>query len=418
MTVLLDVLYLIGSVLYLPVLFFKGKWHDGFRDRFGRMSQETTEHLATGRNIWIHAVSVGEVMAIEGLIAGLKARYPGHQIVLSVTTKTGHALARRVFSDNVLVLWAPLDFSWVARRFLKTINPVLYIAAETELWPNLFRFLSDANVPIVIANGRISDEAFPRYRLFRFFLFSTMLRVKLFCMQSRKDADRILLLGAQIDKVKTVGNVKFDRVPGGAATRLQGLGIDDGHLVLVGGSTHPGEEEILLDIFQNSRRKYPSLRLILAPRHPERSGEVAELIRKKGFVPQYFSEKKAVRSSEEVLIVDRIGHLMEIYAFAAMVFVGKSLTVRGGHNIIEPAILGKPVLIGPHMQNFLDVTQAFVKEDAVIQVPDRSELERKIVELLENAQKRQELGRRAIEVIRKNQGATQRTLDLIAWVIQ
>jgi 3-deoxy-D-manno-octulosonic-acid transferase len=413
MPILFDIIYLIGLICYLPVLLIRGKWHGGFKQRFGLFSPELIGQLASGRNIWIHAVSVGEVVAIKGLIRGLQAAHPGHRAVLSVSTKTGHALAERDLSGDVLLLWAPLDFSWVAKKFLTVIRPVLYIAAETELWPNLFRCLSKIEVPIVIVNGRISDGAFPRYRLFRPFLGGTIRRVRLFCMQSANDVERIKQLGADASAVRLVGNIKFDNTKDKASAQRHEFRLGGENLVLVGGSTHPGEEEALLDIYQDLRRQYPALRLVLAPRHPERTPQIEELVRRAGLHPVRFSGNTSLLGSEDVLVVDTIGHLLDLYAAATVVFVGKSLTVKGGHNIIEPALFGKPVIVGPHMQNFHDVTQVFLAEQAVIQVHDAFELKQAVVELLKDARYCQDIGNRALMVVGKNRGATQRTLDLM-----
>ncbi len=417
MWLLFDLIFLIYALLYLPVLFFSGKWHAGFRERLGFLPSETLSRLTAKENIWIHAVSVGEVIAIDGLIQKFRAAYPRRQIVLSVTTMTGHSLARRKYSKDVLIIWSPLDLSWIVRRFVKAIRPDIYIAAETELWPNLFRCLVIENIPAVVINGRISDEAYPRYRLVGWLLRGTLKGIRLFCMQSPQDAERIVALGAQKSSVKMVGNVKFDNVPGSKMTDPREFGFDPARAVLVGGSTHPGEEEILLDIFQSLRPKYPMLRLALAPRHPERAASIAKAVEKCGLKPIFFSSNKSLFSADCVLIVDTIGHLLNLYSVATVVFVGKSLLVKGGHNIIEPAVFGKPIVIGPHMQNFRDIAQAFKSEKAVIQVEDVLALKRAIIELLENANLRQDLGTKALGVIRKHQGATQRTMEQIQAIL-
>jgi 3-deoxy-D-manno-octulosonic-acid transferase len=232
-------------------------------------------------------------------------------------------------------------------------------------------------------------------------------------MQSPVDAERIIALGAERASVKMVGNVKFDNVPDASAVELRELGLEPGHLVLVGGSTHPGEEELLIDIFISLRGEYPSLRLVLAPRHPERAGLVSDLVRKQRLRPVLFSTNKSILGLGDVLIIDTIGHLPRFYAAAAVVFVGKSLTVRGGHNIVEPAGYAKPIVIGPHMQNFRDITQAFKAGKAVIQVDDAMGLKKAIADLLADGNARLQIGARALEVIRQNRGATRRTLDLI-----
>ena len=417
MIVLYDFAFTLSMVLYLPILFLRGKWHPGIRESLGFISQEMMETLAAKRNIWVHAVSVGEAAAVEGIITGLRRDYPGHRIVLTVTTKTGHSFARHKYRDRALVLWSPLDLSIAACKFVRAIRPVIYIVAETELWPNLFVRLSQDRVPIVIVNGRISDRAFPRYRFAKKLLQGTLRRVKIFGMQSRLDAERIIEIKADANRVHVTGNLKFDNVPEGIAAAPSDYGLDGEHRVLLAASTHPGEEDILLDIFQSLMRTDPALRLVLVPRDPERAFSIAEAVRRTGLVPVLLSGNHAVIRQEEVLIVDSIGHLVALYSLARVAFVGKSLTVKGGHNIIEPAVFGKPIVIGPHMQNFHDITQAFLTGNGVIQVKDAAALKAAIKKLLEEPDMSRGLGDRARMIVHRHQGATVRTLDLIRGVM-
>jgi 3-deoxy-D-manno-octulosonic-acid transferase len=416
MMVFYDLTLALAMILYWPSQVVRGTNSD-LRERLGFISQEIVETLAATRNIWVHAVSVGEVMAVEGIIAGLRRDYPGHRIVLTVTTKTGHSFARQKYRDIALVLWSPVDLSIAVGRFVRAIRPVIYIVAETELWPNLFLRLSKDRVPIVMVNGRISDRAFPRYRLARKLLQNTLGRVIIFGMQSRQDADRIIEMNADAKRVHVTGNLKFDNVPEGVAAAPSDYGLDGEHRVLLAASTHPGEEDILLDIFQSLKSTDPELRLVLVPRHPERAFSIAEAVGRAGFVPVLLSGKHAVIRQEEVLIVDSIGHLVALYSLATVAFVGKSLTVKGGHNIIEPAVFGKPIVIGPHMQNFHDITQAFLSDNGIIQVKDAAELKAAIKKLLEEPDTCSGLGDRARTIVHRHRGATVRTLDLIRMVM-
>ena len=418
MSIFFDILFLIYAIFYLPILILRGKWHGGFKERAGFFSPELNKALAAGKNIWIHAVSVGEVIAIDGILRRFQAVYPDKRIVLSVTTKAGYALAKMKYPQGIVLLRSPLDFSLTVRAFVKAIRPIIYIAAETELWPNLFRELDHRNVPIMVINGRISDESYPGYRFAQGILLGTLRRVKIFCMQSVLDAERIIALGAPKERVCTVGNIKFDNVPHATASVVRGMGFSDKDMILVGGSTHPGEEDILLDIFQEIRGQYPLLRLVLAPRHPDRSVAVAAAVREKGLIPIFFSKGKVALKEDEVLIIDTIGHLLGFYGLATIVFVGKSLTVKGGHNIIEPALFGKPVVIGPQMQNFRDIARAFITEGAVLQVADAQALKKAIVDLLAKPELRDDLGKKAIAVIRKNAGATERTLEIVGEILR
>jgi 3-deoxy-D-manno-octulosonic-acid transferase len=412
-----DFAYAIYIVLYLPSLILLGKWHSGFRERFGLLAPESMKALGRARNIWVHAVSVGEAAAVEGIISGLRRQHPGYQIVLTVTTLTGYSFARQKYADVALVLWSPLDLSLVVDTFVRAIQPVIYVVAETELWPNLFERLSRDRIPIVIVNGRVSDRSFPRYMLARNLLRNTVRAVKIFGMQSRLDADRVIEMKADPNTVHVTGNVKFDNVPEGTAAVPGEYGLDSAHRVILGGSTHPGEEDILLTIFRSLRGTDPALRLVLVPRHPERAPSIAETVRKAGFIPVLLSRNRGVIRQEEVLIVDTIGHLVAIYSLARVVFVGKSLTVKGGHNIIEPALFGKPIVIGPHMQNFRDIAQAFLNDNAVIQVADGVALKAAIGKLLAEPDTSRELGDRAGMVVSRHRGATARILDLISGVM-
>ena len=414
MRFLYDILFGIYALVYLPILVLRGKWHSGFRERFGFFPPDVTKLLSETRNIWVHAVSVGEVAVVEGVITGLRKRYPDHRIVLTVTTKTGYSFAQRKYQGTVMVFWSPLDFSLTVQSFIRTIHPVFYVAAETELWPNLFRSLSLQGIKIFVVNGRISDQAFPRYMLARKILRNTLARVRLFIMQSKIDADRILAMGAPSEAVRIAGNIKFDNMPGLATIDPAKYGFDPRHLVFLGGSTHPGEEAHLINIYKSFKDEYPALRLVLAPRHPERAALIAELVRQSGLTPQFFSKNTNVIGTDSVLVIDTIGHLIDLYSLATIVFVGKSLSAGGGHNIIEPAVFGKPVMIGPMMGNFRDITSAFLAEKAVIQVPDALALKESVRQLLADPAQRRTLGELARMVVQRNRGAGIRILDLVA----
>ena len=396
----------------------RGKWHKGFLERFGFFRPDITQTLARGENLWLHAVSVGEVAAIDGVVAGLRARFPSGRIVLTVTTKTGYSFAQRKYHGIATVLWSPLDLSITVDSFVRVIRPVVYVAAETELWPNLFARLSVDKVPILVLNGRISDQAFPRYRRVKWLLKKTLERVAVFGMQSELDAGRVIALGAASRNVRVIGNLKFDNVPDAVVADPKEYGCAPGQMVLLGGSTHDGEEQLLINVFLAERGLFPGLCLILAPRHPERSLAVAELVRQAGLKPFLFSKRNGVMNSGEVMVVDTIGHLPWFYSLATVVFVGKSLTAQGGHNIIEPAMFGKPVITGPYMQNFRDISKAFCAEKAVIQVVDAQGLGQAVHRLLADPMLRTEFGERARMVIYRNRGATQRAVDMIAGMVR
>ncbi len=414
MRIFFDIVFFIYAVLYFPILVLRGKWHDGFGVRLGHIPEDVRERLALSKNIWVHAVSVGEVVAVEGIIKGLKIAYPSCRIVLTVTTRSGHELALKKYQNMAEVLWSPLDLSGVVRAFVKAIKPVFYVAAETELWPNLFAELAKGNTPVFVLNGRISDAAYPKYRLVRKFFHSLLHQVSFFCMQSPLDVERIIGLGAPQERVVCSGNVKFDNVFDAKEVAPSFFGLKDEEMIFVAGSTHPGEEELMLGAYKTLRQQFSLLRLVLAPRHPERSREVADSVKTFGYVPVFFSARReGLLADNEVLVIDVIGQMMPLYSVATGVFVGKSLTRKGGHNIIEPAIFGKPIMIGPYMDNFKDIAALFLKNDAVVQVADAGALTLTLRELLADPVKRAAVGGRARAVVEQNRGATQRMINVI-----
>lgn len=417
MSILYDLAFCIFSVLYFPYVLLKGKWHEDFSMRFGNVPEGIKEKLRKKDNIWVHAVSVGEVLSVARLIENIKAVFPVHQIVLTVVTKTGYTLAQSRFPNDV-VMYAPLDFSLFVRRYIRFISPKIYITAETELWPNLFLALQKNKVPVVVANGRISKSAFDGYKAVNVFMKGILSNVDAFCMQTERYARRIKKLGAKEERVHVVGNIKFDDLPSAEALSYKDLGIREGSPVFIAGSTHLGEEEIILNIYQSLLGSFPDLRLVIAPRHVERVEEVVGLVKQRNFSAARFSQvKNHPADKKAVIVVDTIGHLKSLYRLATLVFVGKSLTVGGGHNIIEPAFFAKAVLIGPHMENFQDVTSLFLDEKAVIQVADADELKEKITYLLSHPQDRESIGRLAHNVVEKYTGATVRTAKIITHVM-
>ncbi|MBF0331108.1 MAG: 3-deoxy-D-manno-octulosonic acid transferase [Candidatus Omnitrophica bacterium] len=420
---ILDILYLIYFILYFPVLILRGKWHKGFAHRFGFLPATLVKALSAQRNIWVHAVSVGEVSLVEGIIKGLKGSYPEHRIVLSVTTKTGHEFAARKYGDGVLLVWAPLDLSWVVRRWIKVIKPRMYVAAETELWPNLFKALDLNGIPVILVNGRISDAAYPRYRRISWILRKTTARLSLVCAQSHLDAGRFKVLGVRPDRVYVAGNVKFDLVlpallPSDVAKKE--FGLDKHSIVWVAASTHPGEEAAVLNAFKAIRVKFPLLRLVIVPRHPERAGEIAALIQQHSLSSVLLTQRQGKRlGADDVLLGDAVGYLMGLYQAADIVFIGKSLGIsrRGGQNPIEAASMGKPVIVGPCMENFKDIVRLFTEASAIVEINSVEELSKKVEDLLAHPEKMAGFGARARVVADNNRGAVQRTIARIRQMV-
>jgi 3-deoxy-D-manno-octulosonic-acid transferase len=411
---LYDIIFFAYALVYLPYLVLTRRWYPGFGMRFGFFPSAFKAEMAGSGNIWVHAVSVGEVAAVAGLVRRLKVRYPRHRIVCSVTTKTGYHLARTQLADVALVIPSPLDLSGTVAAFTRVIRPVVYIAAETELWPNLFCRLAKENVPIVIVNGRISDRSFGRYQAVQFFLKGALRDVRAFCMQSDTDAERIRTLGADPARVRVVGNIKFEDDGGGAAPETLRV-FPTGQQVWIAGSTHPGEEAIVLAVYRKMRDAGLPWCLVLAPRHVERAGEVMGCVRQAGFEGRVFSTLTpgSRLTAGEVLVVDTIGHLRGLYAQASLVFIGKSLRVGGGQNVIEPAFFARAVIVGPMMENFRDILARFKEDGAIVQVKDDEEFSDAVLALARDEGRRAVMGQKAAAVIAGNKGALERTLACV-----
>lgn len=418
MMFLYNILFLIGFVLYLPVLLVKGKLHSGFIQRLGFLSTEIKYQLIQKPNIWVHAVSVGEVLAVVGLIDRLRAKHKDKRIVITTVTKTGYELARKKFPKEDMVLFAPLDFFWAVRQYIAAIRPEIYITAETEIWPNLLTTLARRDIPIAMVNGRISATSFYRYQRFRSLLQKVLRPVRIFCMQSSLDADRIISLGALPKNVMVAGSMKFDEVSPAETISIAKLGLGPDALVWVAGSTHPGEEKIILDVYKKLKPKFPLLDLIVAPRHIERVPEVSQLISANGFTAVCFSRIASEPvNADAVILIDTIGQLKALYSLATIVFIGKSLTGTGGQNLIEPAFYAKPVIVGPNMQNFEDITELFLESRSIIQIQGPEQLEAAVDRLLSDPQLRRALGERALKTVQKNQGATSRTEKILSSIL-
>lgn len=418
MTLIYDFLFLIFAVLYFPYLVLKGKWHEGFLMRFGVFPKDLKENLKAKNNIWIHAVSVGEVLSVAQLIKRIKEIFPNHQLVVSTVTKTGFDIAKKSLPADVLVIFAPLDLSYIVRKYVEVIAPKIYIVAETELWPNIISAIHRKEIPIVTVNGRISDKAFKGYFLFRPLVKSVLNQIDMLCVQGARDAKKLFKLGASGEKIYVVGNIKFDDLPQINTVNPKDFGLSENDLIVVAGSTHPGEEEIILGAYENLLKEFPQLRLVIAPRHIERVEEILKMIERfnKPYIKfsQIQNEKK---ESNPVIVVDTIGQLRPLYALADVVFVGKSLTVGGGHNLIEPAYFAKPIIVGPHMKNFRDIVELFLADETILQIKNSDEFEPALKGLLQNPEERRRLGQAAKEVVYKNTGATEKTLKIVASLI-
>lgn len=418
---LYDIAFLLFSIVYLPTLLFKGKLHRDFLERFGVYSAEKTKELASVKDtIWIQAVSVGEVAICKSLIPLLRQRFPATKIILSTITKTGNDLAKRLFAGSAIIIYFPLDLGFIVKKIVDKIRPRIYIMVETEIWPNVIRELSSRSIPSILINGRLSDRSFGKYKLVRRFLKATLERINIFCMQSPLDEERVIYLGAPKIKVRITGNMKFDAdvISDTKASEEMKyrLGLKENEMLFVAGSTHRGEENIILSAFKELLKQFQYLKLLIAPRHIERTHELEGLVRQSGFEPVRISKISSLGagSGVKVFILDTIGQLKDVYAVATVVFVGGSLVKHGGQNPVEPAFFGKPVIFGPYMFNFKNIAGAFLETRAAIEVQNEKELLDASSLLFEDGHARSVYGGNAKKVVVDNKGATERNLEEIA----
>ncbi len=435
MRILFNVTFLLFSIFYIPTLFFKGRLHRHFLQRFGVFEKDILNWFSQAKEVlWIHAVSVGEVQVVKYLIDKIKEEMPEKNIVLSTTTRTGYHLAKRFIAKDVMVIYFPLDFSFTVRAAVEKIHPSLFVMMETEIWPNLIIELSDRKVPIALLNGRISDRSYNKYMAIRLLLKPTIDRITRFAMQTERDVERIKAIGADEGQVTATGNMKFDsgitqdilseerRIDLAKGIR-ESLLLSPDEDIIITGSTHTGEEEILLNAYMRLREEFPHLRLLIAPRHVERVRRLEHTIRKMGIKSartSYFmrneisDDKKEEKSKQEcIFLLNTIGELKNMYSMATIVFMGGSLVKRGGHNLIEPAAFGRPIIFGTHMFNFRDMSELFLDSDAAIRVANEGELQEACGLLLRDPEKRREMGEAAKKLINDNMGATDRDLNIL-----
>jgi 3-deoxy-D-manno-octulosonic-acid transferase len=397
-----------------------GKYREGLRERLGRVPSRLQGHSKPA--IWIHAVSVGEVLAVSELVGELRRRFPLYQVVLSTTTATGQKLAKKHFGEDS-VFYFPLDFAFAIQPYLTTLKPQLIVIAETEFWPNFLRLSRKSGARITLVNARISDRSWPGYRrAMRIGVLPAVLDdIDLFLAQTDEDARRLCDIGASAERVEVSGNLKFDVAapdPPAVVASLRAVFQQSGAgPVIVCGSTVGEEEGLLLLAFQNVLASHPQAVMILAPRHPERFGEVAQLLEQMGI--RYW--RRSLWSGDSiaggVLLVDTIGELASLYALGDVAFVGGSLVPRGGHNIIEPAQHGVPIIVGKHTENFRDIVGLFQSKEAV-RVVGPAEFPLVLMDLLSNEADRIALGRRAAETLRSQMGATERTVKALERLLE
>ncbi len=412
---LYTLIYALALSLLFPLEYLKRpkaqrkKW---LREKLGYFNR-----TSPSPSLWVHAVSVGEVAASAGFVKRLKEKYPNLRFVVSTITDTGQKVAGERLGGIAEIVYLPFDLKFALRQAIKRTRPCLFITVETELWPNAFRVMRENGIPCAVVNGRLSEGSFKGYKTARFFIKSVLRHVTLFCMQDSVYAGRLIELGADKAAVKVTGNFKFDLTPPATESPLKGVIAPP---VILAGSTHSGEEELIADCFMKLRGEFPSLSLIIAPRHPERFNEVEGLLKSKGLSP---TQRSGVGGSAPnmaggtapisgaVVLLDTVGELFSAYAACDVAVIGGSFIRHGGQNPLEPAYWGKAVVCGPHMENF-PFMEEFLREGGAIGTT-RAGLYETLRELLASKDKREAVGVKAKEFCAKNTGAVQRTIKEI-----
>ncbi|NQY25882.1 MAG: lipid IV(A) 3-deoxy-D-manno-octulosonic acid transferase [Piscirickettsiaceae bacterium] len=404
----------------LPFIILRLIWR-GFRapaywrrwsERFGS-SPDLSNQTAT---IWIHAVSVGEVEACRPLVNALKLEFPNHQLLITTMTPTGSERVKLLFADSVAHCYLPYDLPFAIKRFLARTQPQFGIIMETEIWPNLLLTCEQKNIPLVLANARMSERSAKGYARLPGFTKTILQSLNLIAAQGQQDRKRFQELGANIQRIHAIGNLKYEiSLPASLKEQAEAMRNmwDNNRPVWVAASTHEGEDEIILNASRQIRAKFPDLLLIIVPRHPERFDRVTALTQRAGFKTLRRSEHRPCSSAVQVLVVDTMGELPLFYAASDVAFVGGSLVPHGGHNLLEPAALGRAVITGPHYFNFNEITKQFLNADAAIEVTDTQSLADTVITLLENAQQRAQMGEAGLQLIANSQGASKRLVNLI-----
>ena len=425
MRIILDLLYLLAGLAYSPVVVYRAVRHKRYRTGWDQRFGKITRRSPTKKCIWLHAVSVGEVNAAKTIVKELKNKFGDFEIVISTTTDTGFARAANLFSENHQVFYFPFDFSWIMRRAFSNIRPAICLLMELEVWPNFVQIAQQLNVPVIVVNGRISDKSYPAYKRIKPIAKKIFSKISLILAQTEQYAQRFIELGCPDEKVIVTGSLKYDtaqiadKVEGADVLAAQ-LNINDERL-WVAGATGNDEEKILLDVYQNLKQqnRFSDLRLTIVPRKPERFDEVAQLIERRGFPLIRYSQIKnntaqLPANNQTIILGDTMGDLRKFYSLATIIFVGRSLVPMGGSDMTEAAALGKCTIFGPHAFNFKQTVDVLLKDNGAIMVKDKQELLQTMQKCLSDFAFAQSIAKNGQEVIRKNQGATAKSIDQIA----
>ena len=430
MPLIFDSLYLAASLLGSPYLIFKiitsKRYRSGLNQRFGIIK----ERLSNKPSIWVHGASVGEVITAKSIIERIDEEFPEWETFISATTNTGFSVAEKTFL-NKNIFYFPLDLSWITKKVILKKRPSFILLIELEIWPNFLISAFKKNIPVIIVNGRISNKSVKAYRtisrISKDFRNSLTSELNVFCARTELDAQRFRELGIPGKQIFVTGTMKYDNIPTHIDQNISKelaklFNIDDDDLILVGGSTHAGEEEILIRVFERLNKTFPNLKLILVPRHVERTKDVSRLIEKTGFVPVLKTEVERSRykwqnTNREIILIDTVGDLEKVYSISNFVFVGKSLVPSGGQNMMEPAGMGNPVIFGPHTFNFNEEVDLLLKNSAAKVVKTEEELLETIEFFINNPDVAKEMGLKAQRVVNEKRGATDRNIEIIRNII-
>ncbi len=413
------VVFLFMLPKFLTRMLKRGGYFQHFEQRIGHFGQHTKARLREHPRVWIHAVSVGEIYVALRFMKAYRDAHPNTFFALSTTTSTGHAIAQQEIDPRDVLFYFPVDLPGVIKKVLRIINPERLILVEGEFWPNLIRLADNQGIPVSLINGRMSERSFKGYRKLKPLTADVLRRINPICVQGWIDAERLIGIGARAESVHVMGTIKFDvaerNVSGEkmATEMMRRIGVSEDTKVLLGGSTWPGEEAVLCDLYKKLKTKTEKLFLILVPRHVERANEIIQCLEERNLSYRCRSQMDEHSEVEnpDVLFVDTTGELRNFYSVADLIFVGKSLLEHGGQNPIEPALCGKAIVVGPNMENFPAVMPIFLKDEALIQVENVHLLESTITSLLEDDSARTALGMRAEQVVKKNQGVIQKTVQ-------
>ena len=421
--ILLDnVLFLLGGTLVLPFLLVAAltlkKRRVTVMERLGARLNVPGFHK---KPIWIHALSVGEVLAAVPLIEKIRSSCLDHPVVFSVSTMTGDEVAKKILKKHVdQIFFFPYDLIWAVRKVIHRVDPALFVLVESDIWPNFFYELKRRGVPSILVNGRLSPRSFAGYKALSFFMRPVFSTMSVICAQCKTDAQRFEAVGAPADRITITGNIKFDhevrvRSDDEIVRLRQSMKIPSGRRILLAGSTHEGEEAILLDVFAQLRKQFRDLVLLIVPRDPERARAVCQLFASSGWSAGLMTDLKDVspRVSSEVIVVDAMGMLGQLYALADISFVGGSLVKRGGHNPLEPAAFAKPIIFGPHMTDFAWIADTLIESGGAIEVTGRIDFFEAAAALLTDKVKARQVGEQAMRVFHNNKGAVDRTLEIM-----